>query len=167
MEAVYAGTSIPPWKEFIDTTLMMLPRPPSRSKGEANAWERKNGAVRFSPITSCQSSAEVSADGARRIMPALLTSTLRPRARPAPGHQLRGGVRRQFPEIQLPRRTADPALPDRGADRVERLDVDRDDVGAGLGERERHRLTQPARGSGDERAPPRSEKRSRTRSLTG
>ena len=103
-------------------------------------------------MTSCQSSAEVSAAGARLIMPALLTSTLTSsNAAPAPGHQVRGGVRRQRPEVQLPRRAAHPAIRDGVADRGERFDVDGDDVRAGLGERERHRVAQAARGSGDDR----------------
>ena len=145
---------MPPWKEFIETTLTMLPRPPSRSRGRANAWARKNGVVRFRPMTSCQSSADVSAAGARRIMPALLTSTLRSsNAAPAPGDQVRGGLRRQRAEVELPGRAADPAIGDGVADRVERLDVDGDDVRPGLGERERHRLAEAARGPGDDRAP--------------
>ena len=99
-------------------------------------------------MTSCQSSAEVSAAGARLIMPALLTSTLTSSSLlrlQAIRSAAASGVRR--PEVELPCRAADPAIRDRVADRVERLDVDGDDVRAGLGERERHRVAQAARGS--------------------
>ena len=97
-------------------------------------------------MTSCQSSAEVSAAGARRIMPALLTSTLRSlELAPAPRDQVRRGVRRQRAEIQLPGRAA-AAIPSSGSS-VDSTAT----IRAGLGERERHRIAQAARGSRDER----------------
>ena len=143
---------MPPWKAFIDTTLTMLPRPavPEQPVGERLGEEERRRQVQADDVVP------VLGRGLRRRRPPDHARVVDQHAdvleaAPAPGHQVRGGVRRQGPEVQLPGRAADPAIRDGLADRVERLDVDGDDVRAGLGERERHRVAEAARGSGDHR----------------
>ena len=96
---------------------------------------------------ACQSSAGVSSAGARRIIPALLTRTLRsPSSARAHATSSSAASGVSADRSALARATRTPRR------RGPRLHVDRGDVRARLGERERHRLAQPARRARDERA---------------
>ena len=64
---------MPPWNESIDAMLMILPPLPCLIIWRTTACERKNGVERLIEITSFQFFALCSANGSRRMMPALLT----------------------------------------------------------------------------------------------
>src|SRR4051812_13528100 len=73
LDAVYAGTVIPPWNERRDAMLTILPEPCSIIPLPA-ARQSLNTLDRLTLMTVSQSSSEYSAAGDRLIMPALFTS---------------------------------------------------------------------------------------------
>ena len=73
--AAYPGTLRPPWKLRTEATKTTRPPRPRSIILRPSSRVSRNGAVRFTSITASQSSSECSAAGARRMVPALLTST--------------------------------------------------------------------------------------------